>query len=93
MNEIRAILINDGDNVATVTQEAPKGASVVWLRSGESAGVVSLGVPKYHKIAVADIHAGALVYKYGEVIGHATEDIPAGAWVHNHNITSGGERE
>ena len=73
MNEIRAILINDGDNVATVTQEAPKGASVVWLRSGESAGVVSLGVPKYHKIAVADI--------------------PAGAWVHNHNITSGGERE
>lgn len=66
---------------------------MVWLRSGESAGVVSLGVPKYHKIAVADIPAGALVYKYGEVIGHATEDIPAGAWVHNHNITSGGERE
>ncbi len=45
MNEIRAILINDGDNVATVTQEAPNGASVVWLRSGESASVVSWAYP------------------------------------------------
>ena len=93
MSDIRAILINDSDNVATVTQEAPKGASVVWSRSGGSESVVSLGVPKYHKIAVADIPAGALVYKYGEVIGHATQDIPAGSWVHVHNITSGGERE
>jgi hypothetical protein len=32
--------------------------------------------------------AGAAVIKYGVTIGHATSDIPAGAWVHTHNCAS-----
>ena len=28
------------------------------------------------------------IIKYGFVIGHATTDIPAGSWVHTHNMAT-----
>ena len=39
-----------------------------------------------HKIAVAEIAAGAQVLKYGENIGHARERIAPGDLVHIHNL-------
>lgn len=45
-------------------------------------------IPAGHKVALADIPAGAPVIKYGQIIGRATCDIPAGAWVHTHNLRS-----
>ena len=39
-----------------------------------------------HKRATCDIAQGENVIKYGFPIGHATEDIPAGAHVHTHNL-------
>ena len=41
-----------------------------------------------HKLALVPLAAGAPVYKYGEVIGIASADIPAGAHVHVHNVES-----
>jgi len=38
-------------------------------------------VPQGHKVALADIAAGAPVIRYGVAIGHAARDIAAGAWV------------
>ena len=34
------------------------------------------------------IAKGSKVYKYGEEIGTATEDIEMGEWVHIHNLMS-----
>jgi hypothetical protein len=36
---------------------------------------------------VRDIKAGESVRKYGEVIGHATQDISLGGHVHTQNIS------
>ena len=41
-----------------------------------------------HKLAMADIPPGAKIVKYGEVMGRATQAIPAGAHAHIHNIES-----
>ncbi len=39
-----------------------------------------------HKHAIRPIARGENVIKYGAPIGHATEDIEAGEWVHTHNL-------
>ena len=39
-----------------------------------------------HKYALRDIKAGENIIKYGNPIGHATEDIKAGEHVHTHNV-------
>lgn len=41
-----------------------------------------------HKLAACDIRRGEKIVKYGVPIGSATEDIPAGAHVHVHNMKS-----
>ena len=45
-------------------------------------------IPVYHKMAVSDIRKGEPVYKYGQVMSAATQDIRAGQWAHIHNIES-----
>lgn len=46
-------------------------------------------IPQGHKFALAPIKAGNSVIKYGAPIGVAKVDIPAGAWVHTHNLATG----
>ena len=43
-------------------------------------------IPQGHKFAVKDIWTGDQIIKYGAPIGTAVCDIPAGAWVHVHNV-------
>ncbi len=45
-----------------------------------------------HKVARRPIQKGEAVYKYGEVIGRATQEIPEGEWVHSHNLKTDLER-
>lgn len=45
-------------------------------------------IPIYHKIAIADIPAGAIVFKYGQPIGIASRAIAAGEHVHIQNLES-----
>lgn len=46
-------------------------------------------VPRGHKVAREFITMGSHVRKFGYSIGVAKEDIPAGSWVHTHNLQSG----
>ena len=41
-----------------------------------------------HKIALADLAAGAAVIKFGVRIGHTTQTVTRGAWMHLHNVAS-----
>lgn len=45
-------------------------------------------IPKGHKIAIADLSSGQTVMKLGFSIGKASCDIPAGAHVHAHNLST-----
>ena len=45
-------------------------------------------IPSGHKIALLGIARGEKIIKYGVPIGCATKDIPAGTWVHLHNMRS-----
>jgi altronate hydrolase len=47
------------------------------------------GVPRGHKMAVRDLAEGAVVRKYGQVIGVATAPVAAGSHVHTHNLGMG----
>ncbi|MEP7085290.1 MAG: SMP-30/gluconolactonase/LRE family protein, partial [Betaproteobacteria bacterium] len=46
-----------------------------------------------HKFAVRALAEGLRIRKYGEFIGRTTREIPAGAWVHEHNLTTGARHE
>lgn len=59
------------------------------LKPGDvtASGVALLeAVPRGHKLARRAIPTGGLVRRYGQIIGAATVDIPAGAHVHVQNI-------
>lgn len=47
---------------------------------------VSEYVPAGHKLAIVDIPVGGEVQRYGHRIGQARVFIPAGSWVHSHNL-------
>lgn len=83
MNKI--LKINEIDNVVTTTEAFKKGA-IIEIDGREI--TVNADIPRFHKIAIVDIPKGELVYKYGQVIGDALEDIKAGDHVHVDNIES-----
>ena len=41
-----------------------------------------------HKVALADLPGGTRVVRAGMPIGSTTQPVPAGAWVHTHNLRS-----
>jgi altronate hydrolase len=47
-------------------------------------------IPYGHKVAIHAVGRGHPVRKYGEIIGFATDDIPAGGHVHVHNLSAEG---
>lgn len=77
--------VNPKDNVVTCLRALKKGETVTVDGISVTARE---DIPVFHKMALIDIAAGALCYKYGEVIGDALENIPAGTHVHVHNIES-----
>ncbi|MCL2058270.1 MAG: altronate dehydratase family protein [Oscillospiraceae bacterium] len=78
-NTTNATIINENDSVGVALADLAAGA--------QAAGVTLVDdIPQGHKFARADIRAGAHIIKYGNPIGSATCDIPAGAHVHVHNV-------
>jgi altronate hydrolase len=75
-----AIRLHPMDNVAVASRSLPSGTI---LPDGP---VAQMAIPSGHKIALSDIRKGETIKKYGQVIGVATEDIPAGTHVHVHNL-------
>jgi altronate dehydratase small subunit len=86
----KAILMNEKDNVATAlfTINKQESAAVVYNNNIVAEIDTLDDIDMYHKLAVKPIEKGALVYKYGEVIGKATQPIKAGEHVHVNNIES-----
>ena len=86
---INAILIHSDDNVITTTESLQTG-SVARYQSGREIAEITVTeeIPKFHKIALADIQESAPVYKYGQLIGEALKTIRKGSHVHDHNISS-----
>ena len=78
------IVISEADNVATALEALDAGQ----VLAGAGSVVVREPIPRGHKIAVRAIAEGTAVLKYGSPIGLATANIPAGAHVHTHNVSS-----
>ncbi len=85
-----AVVAHETDNVATTVKDLKKGEKVLMEIQGKGEIRVELkqDIPFGHKFAIEDIKNGVGILKYGEPIGHATEDIAAGAYVHVHNVVS-----
>lgn len=83
----RAFQIQTEDNVATLMDDALAG-SVEIIGANKSTVTTSEKIARGHKIALKDIAANEAVIKFGVRIGHATQTIPRGAWVHLHNLAS-----
>ena len=80
-----ALRLKDDDDVAVALRPLAPGDGV---RFGESEPVTAIAseIPTGHKFATRPIAAGALIRKYGQVIGRATAPIGAGEHVHVHNV-------
>ena len=75
------LILNERDCVAVAL--APLAAGTVLPEPG----LTCLdAIPAGHKVALRDIRRDEMVYKYGQVIGFASMDIPKGRHVHDHNL-------
>jgi len=79
------LLLAASDNVLVAVAELPAGQ---LLHDDDREIVLPELVPLGHKLARQPIGAGEKIIKYGACIGSATCNIPAGAWVHSHNLAS-----
>lgn len=78
--------INANDNVAVVLADVLTAGDVVEV-DGQRV-VVQQEVARGHKVALVDMCAGQQVVKYGYPIGHLTQAVNAGEWIHTHNLKS-----
>ncbi|MDR6882029.1 altronate dehydratase small subunit [Bacillus sp. 3255] len=82
-----SLVMNVKDDVATVLRDVKSGESIHFMKEDSLQKLpVRDIVPFGHKVATRFIRQGAMVYKYGEIIGRAIRDIEAGEHVHIHNI-------
>jgi len=79
------IHVHAADNVVIATTALA--ANTVLEVNGETL-VLAEDVEAGHKIALRILNTGEKVIKYGFPIGHATQDIPQGAWIHSHNLAT-----
>ena len=77
------IRIHSDDNVAVALAPLASGTIVTI---GDLTLTLKEDIPQGHKFALRDIAKDEDLIKYGCPIGHATEAIGAGCWVHIHNI-------
>ena len=78
------IVISDRDNVATALETLEAGRVI----AARVPVTVREAIPRGHKVSMQVIPQGASVVKYGNAIGVATAEIPPGAHVHTHNVSS-----
>ena len=73
--------LNPADDVVIACRELETGTNL--LKEGV---VCRERIPPGHKVATRAIAAGEPVRRYSQIIGFATQPIPAGAHVHVHNL-------
>lgn len=76
-----AIRLHPKDNVVVARKDVAIGTAIAseGLRTRSQ-------IPAGHKLAARDIVSGEPILKYNVVIGFASADIPAGTYVHSHNM-------
>ncbi len=80
---MKYIQIHPSDNVVVCLEDLHKGDAV----NIEQAEITAIEeIARGHKMALTDLREGDQIVKYGNVIAVATKDIPAGSWVHTHNV-------
>ncbi len=84
------IHINPKDNVVVALHPIQKG--VVFEGDGYAV-TAAMDIPQGHKMTLKPLSEGDQVVKYGFSIGHATESVGAGEWIHTHNMRTNLEGE
>lgn len=80
---MRAIRIDQNDNVAVVVQDTEKGDTL----NVEGVNIHSMNeIPIGHKMAIKEIKKDEMIIKYGVPIGRASTNINIGEHVHTHNV-------
>jgi altronate hydrolase len=80
-----AVQLRPNDNLAVAAK--PLGADLEIQHNGHTLKLSSR-VGMGHKFALQDIKKGEAIRKYGQVIGFANQDIPAGSHIHVHNCAA-----
>lgn len=81
----RGLIIDPRDNVGIALEPIEKGETVDFSALKIT---VCESIPMLHKIALKELQAGDIVFKYGCCIGYATKTIHAGEHIHVHNLDS-----
>ena len=88
MIEKKVFHLHEDDNVA-VAMEDLSGGEVFY----HADKVRSESVPRGHKVSIMQIGKGECIFKFGQVIGEATQEIQVGEHVHVHNLTMVGHQQ
>ena len=80
------IKINPSDNVAVALVPLAKGTVV---KLDDITLTLTEDIMQGHKFSLKNLKPGDSIIKYGNPIGHATAEIPAGSWIHTHNLKTG----
>ena len=78
-------VLNAADNIGVAVAALSPGETIIAAAGLKAADAI----PGSHKFSLRPIASGEKVIKYGIPIGVAVADIPAGAWVHVHNVRTG----
>lgn len=85
-----SIILHPDDDVAVALRDIADGEEVRLPSTDEPSVLKAIGnIPRGHKLAVRPLAAGQHVRKFGYSIGLTQAEIPAGGWVHTHNVRSG----
>ena len=89
MKKMDAIILNRNDNVATSLKNLNLNEKIILkIEDNFVHFTVKDSIKIFHKFSLKIINKGDKIYKYGEVIGIATEEIRRGKLVHINNIVS-----
>ncbi len=84
------VILHPNDDVAIALRDLTEGEEVrLPTASGKTMLKAAADIPRGHKLALREVPQGQHVHKFGYSIGVAQADIPAGSWVHTHNVRSG----
>lgn len=87
MDKPQILRLNQADNIVVAIADLAPGAAV------EGGVRTARRIPRGHKIAAQPIASGQPIRKFGQIIGFASTDIAPGDWVHEQNVSMGGDIE
>lgn len=83
------MIMDEKDNVAVALSDLEAGQSIRFSVCGEKKTLNLMDSIEFgHKFSLQPLTPGEEIYKYGHVIGLATEPVDAGRHIHVHNVES-----